>query len=784
MNENGKGQIVILFDTKWDFKDSLFKSLSKGDSIMRNMDLINGDIVETWHSSIILQLFHLGRPILISSSPQIVKYASFFLHVHLKVGVVTIVHGGHESLSYPSIYNLTTAPYSSVNESCVVKMGIRGTDIISELWSGSQDINQTLHSWNSKTVITTRNSIIGIDESMIACSGLSENHIDYSDLVDDVDKRAFEHTSQQNSRNFVLVYSITNSNNGNMSVVNSFFDEKFWEVTASVVDVFFLSCTPPLLEWILNSGIKMYCFNSSSPYLRNNLYFRLLDKASLLINLSPASGFTSLNHWLFPLKALLCSNVTTVLGVPGQHTLLDKYFESASDANSSRYVNVDSKEQLTATIGKLLEKNPINTSGTYIASSIRTFLNLIIREDHSNFEKILTTKEHSCQESELVDDVIIDTCLDERESEFICAKGFDIAKEHDSDVLQNLGCATLCPNKVPIIRYHLEQHVVYGEYRSSQRKFLHDVSTSPAFSNTPFVVVMFNSEDSSTIPALIQMRLQDAGILFLAHSATYPVTPFEILQPDFHFIQTRGFANILKSLTRHGDLKNISERLPTVYWRGSTTGSIPPGRNSVFELPRIKMCMSSINTSWIDSKITLAVQICGNCSDLAESLRRYGIFANRDSEDVWIRHRGILDIDGNVNAWGLYWRLQSGSVIFKIGSKFTNPYINEMVPWVHYIPLKEDFSDLIEVTKIVTDATKVDLLQRIADNAKLLANKFSYESEVTRVASTLLSKRISPRFPHYFRVKESPIVLHMLNLTSGALISTNTHRDKASVYLI
>lgn len=56
----------------------------------------------------------------------------------------------------------------------------------------------------------------------------------------------------------------------------------------------------------------------------------------------------------------------------------------------------------------------------------------------------------------------------------------------------------------------------------------------------------------------------------------------------------------------------------------------------------------------------------------------------------------ILDIDGWTNAWGLVWKLYSGSVVMKQDSIWKQWYYDDLKPFVHYIPIRNDFSDLEE----------------------------------------------------------------------------------------
>ena len=55
-----------------------------------------------------------------------------------------------------------------------------------------------------------------------------------------------------------------------------------------------------------------------------------------------------------------------------------------------------------------------------------------------------------------------------------------------------------------------------------------------------------------------------------------------------------------------------------------------------------------------------------------------------------------LCIDGTVAAYRLPYLLAGGSVVFKTQSKYFEHFYKDLKPWVHFIPVKEDLSDLVE----------------------------------------------------------------------------------------
>lgn len=62
-----------------------------------------------------------------------------------------------------------------------------------------------------------------------------------------------------------------------------------------------------------------------------------------------------------------------------------------------------------------------------------------------------------------------------------------------------------------------------------------------------------------------------------------------------------------------------------------------------------------------------------------------------------INYKYILDIDGNASTWdATAWKLNSGSVILKCESNWVQWFYDDYKPWVNYIPIADDFSDLQE----------------------------------------------------------------------------------------
>ena len=61
-----------------------------------------------------------------------------------------------------------------------------------------------------------------------------------------------------------------------------------------------------------------------------------------------------------------------------------------------------------------------------------------------------------------------------------------------------------------------------------------------------------------------------------------------------------------------------------------------------------------------------------------------------------MQYKYQISIDGTVAAYRFPYLMAAGSLIFKQDSEYYEHYYHDMQPWVHYIPLKKDISDIEE----------------------------------------------------------------------------------------
>ena len=102
-----------------------------------------------------------------------------------------------------------------------------------------------------------------------------------------------------------------------------------------------------------------------------------------------------------------------------------------------------------------------------------------------------------------------------------------------------------------------------------------------------------------------------------------------------------------------------------------------------------------------------------------------------------VNYKYILDIDGNASTWdGTAWKLNSGSVIMKSNSCWRQWFYDEYIPWVHYVPLEDDFSDIQE--KFQWCEANQGKCEEIVKNAKALFQKIYRFHNVIDYTKSLL----------------------------------------------
>jgi hypothetical protein len=148
-----------------------------------------------------------------------------------------------------------------------------------------------------------------------------------------------------------------------------------------------------------------------------------------------------------------------------------------------------------------------------------------------------------------------------------------------------------------------------------------------------------------------KLQLYNNNIILLQHSADTTLHPqftgYEVWQPNYNFISTYGFQNIINNKFITLSLNSIESKIPQVFWRGTWTG-LPFFNNNT----RLNLCRYGNNISWINAKITADLNMGFGLSSQPDPYIA-DIYEPRNvsgDETTWLQYRGIFDIDGFVDS--------------------------------------------------------------------------------------------------------------------------------------
>lgn len=63
---------------------------------------------------------------------------------------------------------------------------------------------------------------------------------------------------------------------------------------------------------------------------------------------------------------------------------------------------------------------------------------------------------------------------------------------------------------------------------------------------------------------------------------------------------------------------------------------------------------------------------------------------------IHLQYKYLINVDGTVAAYRLPYLLAGNSLVFKHDSIYYEHFYKSLQPWIHYVPIKKDLSDLIE----------------------------------------------------------------------------------------
>lgn len=190
--------------------------------------------------------------------------------------------------------------------------------------------------------------------------------------------------------------------------------------------------------------------------------------------------------------------------------------------------------------------------------------------------------------------------------------------------------------------------------------------------------------------------------------------------------------------------KEWDKKKPTAVFRGSTTGK----GVTINTNPRLKVAYLSKITPldengipYLDAGITKwnnrprKLENQKYLSTIEIKKLPFGLVSKLSITEQ-STYKYIINIDGHVSAFRLSLELSTGSVILLVDSEWKLWYSELLVPYEHYIPIKNDLSDLIE--KIKWCRNNDDKCKKIASNTLIFFERYLKKNSILDYLQKLL----------------------------------------------
>jgi hypothetical protein len=268
-------------------------------------------------------------------------------------------------------------------------------------------------------------------------------------------------------------------------------------------------------------------------------------------------------------------------------------------------------------------------------------------------------------------------------------------------------------------RYNLEDnHNYIKNYKAGKIDLL--LAQIQATGNDPNAFYWDNFEANNTMPSYVLSRARFDGSSVLVNSLLYERMWWDFYNPP----KDRDF------------LKKDSK----VFWRGAPSGHdfITTDMKSTRRAYRAILLRDHFNTENID------VGVCFNTTIHANILKSIDIDINYYkkppvSKEQFLNHKYILSIEGNDNDSGLRWKLNSNSIVLMPNPRcYTWLIESQLSPYVHYVPVSNDFSDLQEKFEWCQDNQQECL--EIINNAHKYMQQFNDESREQEIERRVIAQ--------------------------------------------
>lgn len=172
-----------------------------------------------------------------------------------------------------------------------------------------------------------------------------------------------------------------------------------------------------------------------------------------------------------------------------------------------------------------------------------------------------------------------------------------------------------------------------------------------------------------------------------------------IIMPDFRLLAD-SYVDDFDAVRSAAGRTPYEDRAEVIGWRGRLSGPTYPDVNNCEIFPRYHLFKEAAqHRDIVDVRVTDFTNFPD--TDAAQALRRQveamvGPAAPELRHDEFVRYRYLLSVDGVLAPWKtVAMRMATGSVVL-MQRRWNQYFTVALTPWRHYVPLRDDFSDLAE----------------------------------------------------------------------------------------
>ena len=184
-----------------------------------------------------------------------------------------------------------------------------------------------------------------------------------------------------------------------------------------------------------------------------------------------------------------------------------------------------------------------------------------------------------------------------------------------------------------------------------------------------------------------------------------------ILIPDFKALT--GYSRLRQMIQAGNAAHPWREKEAKAFWRGSTAGGFLTA-STWNQIARSQLVLLSLKYPGdLDARFNHVIQ----CStDVPKIMKNRGMVSGTVSRGDHLTYKYLVDVDGNSCSFErCFWLLLSNSLVIKQQSPNIQWYYGALEPYKHYLPIKQDLTDLKE--KIEWARQHDDEAQKIAMQA-------------------------------------------------------------------